>query len=75
MFGYRSQTELSVKLAFRGPAQVGHDHHLRARFTGHSDGRKGRLNARIGADRTIRDRYIQILADQHPLARQLQIFH
>ena len=38
-----------------------------------ANGRQRRADARIAAHRAVLDRHVQILADQHPLAAQIQL--
>src|SRR5690606_37851073 len=57
------------------PAEVRHDHDARAALEREADRRQRRVDARRARDAPVLDGHVQILADQHAPAGELEIGH
>ncbi len=73
--GHGSEREFLRVLALLGTAEMRHHQHARPRRQRRLDGRQRRANPRIAAHHPILNRHVQVLADQHPLAAQIQTRH
>jgi hypothetical protein len=63
--GHRGQGVLLVEFTLRRAAEVRHQHDPGPGVERHAHGRQGGADARIGADGTVLNRDVEILADQH----------
>ena len=73
--GDRRQRERGIALALLRAAEVRHDEHARAFACGAADRRQRGAQARVARDLAVGDRHVQVLADQHALAGELEIRH
>jgi hypothetical protein len=63
------------ELAFFGPTEVREHDDARARRRGRAQGGQRRADARIARDDALLDRDVEVLADEHPLAPQVEVGH
>ncbi|MNS97372.1 hypothetical protein D3C72_1316990 [compost metagenome] len=73
--GHRRQRIGFAPHAFLRAAQVRGDHHRRALLQRALERRQGSGDALFGGDAAILDRHVQILADQHALAGEVEVGH
>ena len=73
--GHRRQRKLRLEFAFPGSPEVREDQHPGAFLERHANGGQGGADARVAGHRAILHRHVQILADQHALALEIQIGH
>ena len=73
--GHRRQGKLLRILALFGSPEMRHDQHPRLRGQGRLKGGQRGANPRVAAHRSVLDRHIQILPNQHPLIAQIQARH
>jgi hypothetical protein len=72
---HRRERFLRVELPFGGAAQVRHQQQpcaLRQRML---DPRQGSADARVVADHAVLQRHVEVLADEHALAREVEVGH
>jgi hypothetical protein len=75
MLGHRLQAKTWFRCALGGSTQVRHDHDRRAFFQCHAQRRNGRQQACIGSDLARADGHVEVFADQHALAVQVDVLH
>ena len=70
VLGDGHQRQVGIEIAFAGPAEVRHHDHRRIAFDACPDRRQGRDDPRIVRDPAVAQGDVEVLPDQHPLARQ-----
>jgi hypothetical protein len=72
---HRLQAVLGRELAFHRTTQVRAHHHRGALFQCQFDGGQRGQDSRVTGDRAVLDRDVQVLADQHAFALQVEVAH
>ena len=73
--GELDRVRAAVRETLDGATEVGKHHDRGIRVERRLDRRKGRLDALLGGDAPVLDRYVQILTDQHAFAGEIEISH
>src|SRR5690606_15345994 len=75
MVRHRLQRKLPGERSLLGTAKVGHQNDAGAFFQGMFYGRQGGADAGIAGYPAVPDRHVEILADKHALAVEVQVSH